>query len=113
MVHEQKKTSFMNHFFAATISVYRICAIHFLNFVLPWTWQYPFPVLSAQPALSDGPDKNSLDWSSSSANRLGARVIGFTDPKVTSSSKGETLKDTIMMVSNYADIIVIDRKSVV
>ena len=29
------------------------------------------------------------------ANRLGARVIGFTDPKVTSSSKGETLKDTI------------------
>ncbi len=40
------------------------------------------------------------------ANRLGARVIGFTDPKVTSSSKGETLKDTIMMVSSYADIIV-------
>ena len=40
------------------------------------------------------------------AIRLGARVIGFTDPKVTSSSKGETLKDTILMVSNYADIIV-------
>lgn len=40
------------------------------------------------------------------ANRLGARVIGFTDPKVTSSSKGETLKDTIIMVSNYADVIV-------
>ncbi|MFA6813113.1 MAG: aspartate carbamoyltransferase [Bacteroidaceae bacterium] len=40
------------------------------------------------------------------ANRLGARVIGFTDPKVTSSSKGESLKDTIMMVSNYADVIV-------
>lgn len=40
------------------------------------------------------------------ANRLGAKVIGFTDPKVTSSTKGETLKDTIMMVSNYADIIV-------
>ena len=40
------------------------------------------------------------------ANRLGAKVIGFTDPKVTSSSKGETLKDTIIMVSNYADVIV-------
>ena len=26
------------------------------------------------------------------ANRLGARVIGFSDPKATSSSKGETLK---------------------
>jgi aspartate carbamoyltransferase catalytic subunit len=40
------------------------------------------------------------------ANRLGARIIGFSDPKATSSSKGETLKDTIMMVSNYADVIV-------
>ena len=40
------------------------------------------------------------------ANRLGARVIGFADPKVTSGTKGETLKDTILMVSNYADVIV-------
>lgn len=40
------------------------------------------------------------------ANRLGARVIGFADPKITSGTKGETLKDTIMMVSNYADLIV-------
>ncbi len=40
------------------------------------------------------------------ANRLGAKVIGFADPKVSSGVKGETLKDTIMMVSNYADIIV-------
>jgi aspartate carbamoyltransferase catalytic subunit len=40
------------------------------------------------------------------SNRLGARVIGFTDPKATSSSKGESLKDTIIMVSNYADVII-------
>jgi aspartate carbamoyltransferase catalytic subunit len=39
-------------------------------------------------------------------NRLGGRVIGFTDASTTSSSKGETLKDTILMVSNYADIII-------
>ncbi len=39
------------------------------------------------------------------ANRLGARVIGFADPKITSGTKGETLKDTILMVSNYADVI--------
>jgi aspartate carbamoyltransferase catalytic subunit len=39
-------------------------------------------------------------------NRLGGRVIGFSDPAATSTSKGETLKDTIMMVSNYADLIV-------
>lgn len=40
------------------------------------------------------------------ANRLGARVIGFSDAATSSTSKGETLKDTIKMVSNYADIIV-------
>lgn len=40
------------------------------------------------------------------ANRLGSRIIGFADPKVTSGTKGETLKDTIRMVANYADVIV-------
>lgn len=39
------------------------------------------------------------------ANRLGARVIGFSDAKASSVAKGETLKDTILMVSNYADVI--------
>lgn len=40
------------------------------------------------------------------ANRLGARVIGFSDSSSTSVQKGETLKDTIKMVSSYVDIIV-------
>lgn len=40
------------------------------------------------------------------ANRLGARVIGFTDPKVTSSTKGETLNDTIQIIANYADVLI-------
>ena len=40
------------------------------------------------------------------ANRLCARVIGFSDAKASSVSKGETLKDTVLMVSNYADVIV-------
>ena len=39
------------------------------------------------------------------ANRLGARVIGFSDARASSVSKGETLKDTILMVANYADVI--------
>ena len=39
-------------------------------------------------------------------NRLGGRVIGFSDASTTSSSKGETLKDTIIMVSNYVDLII-------
>ena len=39
-------------------------------------------------------------------NRLGGRVIGFSDAATTSPSKGETLKDTIKMVSNYVDLII-------
>lgn len=39
-------------------------------------------------------------------NRLGARVIGFPDSRNTSVSKGETLEDTIKIVSNYVDMIV-------
>jgi aspartate carbamoyltransferase catalytic subunit len=39
-------------------------------------------------------------------NRLGAKVIGFSDASTTSQSKGETLKDTIKMVNNYVDMII-------
>jgi len=39
-------------------------------------------------------------------NRLGGRIIGFSDAATSSSSKGETLKDTITMVSSYADLII-------
>ncbi len=38
--------------------------------------------------------------------RLGGRIIGFTDAGTSSVSKGETLKDTILTVANYADLIV-------
>ena len=44
-------------------------------------------------------------------NRLGARVIGFPDNKNTSQSKGETLEDTIRIVSGYADMIVMRHPS--
>jgi len=39
-------------------------------------------------------------------NRLGGRIIGFSDPGTSSSAKGETLKDTIKMVANYVDLII-------
>ena len=39
-------------------------------------------------------------------NRLGGRIIGFSDSTTSSSVKGETLHDTIRMVSCYADAIV-------
>lgn len=42
----------------------------------------------------------------SAANQLGARVIGFSDASNSSVKKGESLKDTILTVSNYSDLIV-------
>ena len=42
----------------------------------------------------------------SAINRLGGKIVGFSDAGVTSVSKGETLHDTIRMVSNYSDLIV-------
>lgn len=37
---------------------------------------------------------------------MGGTVFGFADPRSTSTAKGETLKDTIKMVSGYADVVV-------
>ncbi|MGQ8335430.1 aspartate carbamoyltransferase [Sunxiuqinia sp. A32] len=39
-------------------------------------------------------------------NRMGGRIIGFSDAGSSSVTKGETLHDTIRMVSQYADLIV-------
>ncbi len=38
--------------------------------------------------------------------RLGGRVIGFSDAHVSSVSKGESVADTIRIISKYADVIV-------
>ncbi|MHB8634356.1 MAG: aspartate carbamoyltransferase [Thermoplasmatota archaeon] len=40
------------------------------------------------------------------AHRLGAQVIGFSDPATTSWAKGETLEDTVRVLGGYADLIV-------
>jgi aspartate carbamoyltransferase catalytic subunit len=42
--------------------------------------------------------------------RLGGSVIGFDNPMNSSVSKGETIKDTTKIVSNYADVLVIRHK---
>ncbi len=39
-------------------------------------------------------------------NRLRGRIVGFSDAMTSSSVKGESLHDTIRMVGNYADAIV-------
>jgi aspartate carbamoyltransferase catalytic subunit len=39
--------------------------------------------------------------------RLGGKVIGFAEAGISSAKKGETLYDTIKMVENYCDVIVI------
>ncbi len=42
----------------------------------------------------------------SAINRIGGKVIGFSDSVTSSVTKGETLYDTIRVVSNYAELIV-------
>lgn len=42
----------------------------------------------------------------SAISRLGGKIVGFADSSSSSVSKGETLHDTIRMVSNYSDLIV-------
>lgn len=42
----------------------------------------------------------------SAINRLGGSVIGFNDATSSSVTKGETLYDTIRVVSNYSELIV-------
>ena len=42
----------------------------------------------------------------SAVNKLGGKVIGFSDTHSSSITKGETLYDTIRIVSNYCDLIV-------
>ena len=37
--------------------------------------------------------------------RLGGKILGFSEPNSSSTAKGETLADTITMVSIYSDII--------
>ena len=42
----------------------------------------------------------------SAVNKLGGKIIGFSDTHSSSITKGETLYDTIRIVSNYCDLIV-------
>lgn len=42
----------------------------------------------------------------SAINRLGGKIVGFSDVSSSSVTKGETLHDTIRMVSSYSDLIV-------
>jgi len=39
--------------------------------------------------------------------RLGGNTIGFAEPKVASVEKGENLADTVRVVENYADLLVV------
>lgn len=42
----------------------------------------------------------------SAVNKLGGKIIGFTDASSSSVKKGESLKDTILTVAQYADLII-------
>jgi len=43
----------------------------------------------------------------SAINKLGGTAIGFAEPKVAAIKKGENLADTIRVVDNYADVMVL------
>lgn len=43
----------------------------------------------------------------SAISRIGGRVIGFSDPGSSSVKKGESLRDTILMLDKYSDLIVL------
>lgn len=42
----------------------------------------------------------------SAISQLGGKIVGFTDAASSSTKKGESLKDTILTVCNYSDLIV-------
>ena len=72
--------------------------------------QYPAPATLSDKVIATiffEPSTRTRLSFETAANRLGARIIGFSDAENTSVTKGESLKDTIKMVSNYADLIVI------
>lgn len=66
------------------------------------------------PHVCDGKKLATLFFEPSTRTRLsfeaamyelGGNVIGFSEASSTSASKGETVEDTVRIVSNYADII--------
>jgi aspartate carbamoyltransferase catalytic subunit len=42
----------------------------------------------------------------SAINRLGGKVVGFSEASNTSVKKGESLRDTILTIANYSDLII-------
>ncbi len=42
----------------------------------------------------------------SAVNRLGGKIVGFSEASNTSVKKGESLRDTILTIANYSDLIV-------
>lgn len=82
-----------------------------------------FSVLDAAEKFEQNPVQNILDGKviatlffepstrtrlsfESAVNYLGGKVIGFSDASNSSVKKGESLKDTILTVCNYSDLIV-------
>ncbi len=47
----------------------------------------------------------------SAAQRIGCKTIGFDNPELTSSAKGEQLEDTLRVIERYAEAIVVRRKN--
>ncbi|HTE05688.1 MAG TPA: aspartate carbamoyltransferase [Planctomycetota bacterium] len=76
-------------------------AVHFEGFTRPILQGKVLGSLFFEPST-----RTNLSFSSA-MQRLGGDVIGFADAKVSSTAKGESLVDTIRVVENYCDIMLI------
>ena len=70
---------------------------------------YTQPILQGQimGSLFFEPSTRTNLSFSSAMQRLGGSVLGFADANVSSTAKGESLADTVRVVENYCDIILI------
>jgi aspartate carbamoyltransferase catalytic subunit len=82
--------------------------IHILNFAEDFAKQPTQKILEnyVVATLFFEPSTRTRLSFESAVNRLGGKVIGFSDSSSSSTQKGESLKDTILTVSNYCDLIV-------
>lgn len=112
---------------ASATSTYQLSTYDFMNnslvSITDYSKQEILSILESARDFEANPNRKSLDGKvvatlffepstrtrlsfETAVVRLGGAIIGFSDAATSSSSKGETLNDTIHMVSCYADAIV-------
>lgn len=107
-----------NPFFSQSIISTQAFTKDSLNFFMPFCLQFKnhhsIPLLLKQKILAscffEASTRTRLSFESACL-RLGGQVLGFSDTAQLSVQKGESFSDTIRMMSEYADILVIRHPS--